>query len=301
VYYRNIIDRFPLIPDFLAQRLAKANCARAERLERLKVTKRVNMLALKETKTTALSDPVVSGHNDGHIQASHIKSPPKLQENKSGSLPRSRQFPRAKPFQRVSLRSMADTSPPSRESSPRVRRSRIRDSHGAVESSTNSQPKRKADSACKFEELPAKRRTLSCRECIRKKIRCSRERPSCLHCRTKGTSCLYLEGLRRPFPLPEKPPRPQRRSSSVCSGSSGVNDSLRGTPTHDPLEQNPVFTMAPGSHSSNESHGSMELSPQLYLPRPPIGSPRAKWIQPLSFDCDICGGSVTVNSRREWK
>jgi hypothetical protein len=33
IYYRNIIDRFPLVPDFLAQRLAKANCRRAERLE----------------------------------------------------------------------------------------------------------------------------------------------------------------------------------------------------------------------------------------------------------------------------
>jgi hypothetical protein len=33
IYYRNIIDRFPLVPDFLARRLAKANCQRAERLE----------------------------------------------------------------------------------------------------------------------------------------------------------------------------------------------------------------------------------------------------------------------------
>ena len=32
IYYRNILDRFPVLPKYLARRLAQANCARAERL-----------------------------------------------------------------------------------------------------------------------------------------------------------------------------------------------------------------------------------------------------------------------------
>ena len=36
VYLRNILDRYPLLPSYLALRLAKANCTRAERLERYK-------------------------------------------------------------------------------------------------------------------------------------------------------------------------------------------------------------------------------------------------------------------------
>ena len=32
IYYRNIMDRFPVLPEYLARRLAQANCDRAERL-----------------------------------------------------------------------------------------------------------------------------------------------------------------------------------------------------------------------------------------------------------------------------
>lgn len=34
IYLRNILDRYPLLPSYLALRLAKANCARADRLDR---------------------------------------------------------------------------------------------------------------------------------------------------------------------------------------------------------------------------------------------------------------------------
>jgi hypothetical protein len=29
--------------------------------------------------------------------------------------------------------------------------------------------------------------------------------------------------------------------------------------------------------------------------------PKAEWKEVLSFNCDICGGSVVVGKRREWK
>ena len=36
IYYRNIMDRFPVLPRYLARRLAQANCDRAERLRHIK-------------------------------------------------------------------------------------------------------------------------------------------------------------------------------------------------------------------------------------------------------------------------
>ena len=33
IYYRNIVDRYPALPQYLATRLAEVNCHRAERLQ----------------------------------------------------------------------------------------------------------------------------------------------------------------------------------------------------------------------------------------------------------------------------
>jgi hypothetical protein len=124
-----------------------------------------------------------------------------------------------------------------------------------------------------------------------------------LLCLRLGRSCTYQD-------LPKENPEEsaskysrtastRRRGSFIALGSSDVNDSLRGAQVHDPYEQDPVFTMAPGSHSSNGSYGSMELNPYLGLPHPPVKFPKAEWTAPLSFDCDICGRSVVVGKRRE--
>ena len=149
------------------------------------------------------------------------------------------------------------------------------------------------------------RKSRVCEECRKGKFRCSAEKPECALCLRLGRSCTYQD-------LPKENPEEsaskysrtastRRRGSFIALGSSDVNDSLRGAQVHDPYEQDPVFTMAPGSHSSNGSYGSMELNPYLGLPHPPVKFPKAEWTAPLSFDCDICGGSVVVGKRREWK
>ena len=48
IYYRNILDKYPLLPTFLARRLARANHARAERLQNI------------DTNSWDQKDPVVS-------------------------------------------------------------------------------------------------------------------------------------------------------------------------------------------------------------------------------------------------
>lgn len=57
IYYRNIVDRYPLLPTYLARRLAEANSSRAERLSR----QRVEATARPKDKTadkTTTSDSV---------------------------------------------------------------------------------------------------------------------------------------------------------------------------------------------------------------------------------------------------
>lgn len=53
IYYRNIVDRYPLLPIYLARRLAEANSSRAERLS----SQRVEAMAKAKNKTvSAVSD-----------------------------------------------------------------------------------------------------------------------------------------------------------------------------------------------------------------------------------------------------
>ena len=53
IYYRNIVDRYPLLPTYLARRLAEANSSRAERLS----SQRVEAMAKAKNKTvSAVSD-----------------------------------------------------------------------------------------------------------------------------------------------------------------------------------------------------------------------------------------------------
>ena len=57
IYYRNIVDRYPLLPTYLARRLAEANTSRAERLSRQRV-EASSRLKDKTTDKTAMSNPV---------------------------------------------------------------------------------------------------------------------------------------------------------------------------------------------------------------------------------------------------
>lgn len=80
------------------------------------------------------------------------------------------------------------------------------------------------------------------------------------------------------------------RAGSVNSCSSSMNSSLHGKPIYDAQEQN---LKSPVSAIPLEKYGD---PPRLALPHPPV-----KLGSRSSFLCDICGESVNVTRRRDWK
>jgi hypothetical protein len=85
--------------------------------------------------------------------------------------------------------------------------------------------------------------------------------------------------------------KPGQRPASVRSLSSSMNSSLHGYPVFDPQEQNPVFSTA---RQRSDSADFNIMSPGL--PPPPVELDRTK-----TFECDICGESITVQRRLEWQ
>ena len=82
-----------------------------------------------------------------------------------------------------------------------------------------------------------------------------------------------------------------RRRSSVHSCSSSMNSSLHGYAAFDPEEQEPAFY---DQHSRSSSADFGERS--RGLPPPPVELRDRR-----SFECDICGMTVKVNRRRDWQ
>lgn len=390
IYYRNIIDRFPLVPDFLARRLAKANCQRAERLESQRRIEKetVNMKSLGVSNGNL---PEPSGV-DSLPKPQKSPSPfPKSQPLDSAYTPVPTLQPQTTPLRGILREPSAETSPGPEtcsidvsgkkaerdksgnqvegkelktkettsgrlsrfvehlndaNSSPDNRKrpnfvpykgateeilkfmkghklsqedtknlpdgfNGVPDSIETVDLDKNTQSNGVPPLISPESPPPGKRRKLSglfsppvkkCERCRRLSFRCSMEKPKCARCLKSGRSCTYENLLKEKSEKSalksNRPASARRRGSSI---SSDVNDSLHGTQAHDPYEQDPLFTMAPGSHSSNESHRSMELNLLLTLPHPLVEFPKTEWKEPLSFNCDICGDSVVVGKRREWK
>ena len=97
-------------------------------------------------------------------------------------------------------------------------------------------------------------------------------------------------------PTPVSPPcspaefwtggRQSSRPASVHSRSSSMNSSLHGRPAFDPEEQNPTF--------ATSTVRKLQISP--ILPPPPVELGKV-----TTFNCDICGHSIHVNRRRQWQ
>lgn len=85
--------------------------------------------------------------------------------------------------------------------------------------------------------------------------------------------------------------RTPRRRDSVHSRSSSMNSSLHGYASFDPKEQEPAFY---DKHSRSSSADFGERS--RGLPPPPV-----EIRQKISFECEICGNTVKVDRRRDWQ
>ena len=82
-----------------------------------------------------------------------------------------------------------------------------------------------------------------------------------------------------------------RRRGSVHSCSSSMNSSLHGNAAFDPEEQEPAFY---DQHSRSSSADFGERS--RGLPPPPV-----ELRHRISFECDICGNTIKVDRRRDWQ
>ena len=80
IYYRNIVDRYPALPHYLAIRLAEANCSRAERLQRVRnEPKNVTKLSFSGQRNRSMfslardqSQPSAIGLKDVNIQPNDV-------------------------------------------------------------------------------------------------------------------------------------------------------------------------------------------------------------------------------------
>jgi hypothetical protein len=117
--------------------------------------------------------------------------------------------------------------------------------------------------------------------------------------KTMPVSTLFFQSWESAPPNPEPKSFWTGQSTSRSAGSvhsrrsrhSSMNSSLRGEPKYDPQEQNPVFTASPRGSVHYES---FQAAPGL--PPPPVDLQKLK-----TFDCDICGNTITVESRRSWQ
>jgi hypothetical protein len=84
------------------------------------------------------------------------------------------------------------------------------------------------------------------------------------------------------------------RHSRAGSAASSKNDSLHGYNIYDPKEQdmNPLVS-APHSHRSSAGGSDVSMS---RLPHPPV-----RLGSKPSFKCDICGQTIWVTRKRDWK
>ena len=80
------------------------------------------------------------------------------------------------------------------------------------------------------------------------------------------------------------------RPASAHSRSSSMNSSLHGRPVFDPQEQNPTFL---GTYSAP---AVCNAPSSRALPPPPVELGKIK-----TFNCDICGQSIQVKRRLEWQ
>lgn len=296
IYYRNIMDRYPVIPIYLARRLAQANHDRAERLRN---GKRKPKESLKNDVTppnwnerSASNVPDESTHElmTPETHQGPIQIPVASQSNRT-----SNQYSGHNPNNETPLSSIEQPQPsfttPFSVPGPASIVAQMEfenpwDTYqNVVDGLASRIPLSKLLSPL-TRHAPAQRDAAS-----------PPRPPSFGNGRPSPTR---LDPVRQGTPLPTPPPssdfwtggNPCRRPASVQSRSSSMNSSLHGRPKFDPQEQNPTFT---GNNPAQTACDSPR-SPDNYLPPPPVELGKV-----LTFDCDICGQNIKAKRRLDWQ
>ncbi|MCJ1456069.1 hypothetical protein MMC28_006426 [Mycoblastus sanguinarius] len=268
IYYRNILDRYPLLPVYLARRLAQANHERAERLR---------------LKSQRAQPPPISGDSDQIVKTASDVNPP--------------WHPLSLPGSSTALRSpwstMGNFQVVKNQFSQKKHKCKICDKRFARPSSLRTHMYRHTGEepySCEAEGCGRRFFVLS-------NLRRHRK----VHKYDRGSDHSFPSSPKvRDFqPLTNNAPSSDfwtskstsRRPSSTRSCSSSMNSSLRGETAFDPQEQEPTFLIDHSKSSSVDFDGS---SPGLPPPPAEIGNK-------LSFNCDICGDVICVGRRYDWQ
>lgn len=278
IYYRNIMDRFPVLPKYLARRLAQANCDRAERLRRQKER-------LQKERETGESEERIRAENIEKVNRQLQILREMINENKVDG------------FVMLELNHIDETGFNSYAESPTClefwQRRNLPSRHLKIEDMEQEVRALEADMQY-YNANDHSRRSFQSQEApqVRDGLPLNHDRSPFVYFTPVPVSTASSPALEEDFTPPTLPDfwttrgSQSSRPASVHSRSSSMNSSLHGRPAFDPQEQDPKF-----SASTNGRAGRLPA-----LPPAPVKLGRV-----TTFDCDICGQKIEVKRRLEWQ
>ena len=311
IYYRNIMDRFPVLPKYLARRLAHANCDRAERLrhekervqkeeETRRAVKRQRKLKKRRNKERRKAETIEKQNRqiqilqemineykmDGFVMLSlnHIsergftsraENPAFLDFWQERNLP-SRYLKIEDMEQEVRLLEAELHNYHLRTEFPNIT-THATDSVDELVS-RRSQPFQSQQVSQNRDGLPLDHASSSSSLLSQSAVSATTPPPLVEYCTFPTPSDFWT---RR---------KQSSRPASVHSRSSSMNSSLHGRPAFDPQEQDPTFVSELSASTADRKQSSPALPPA------PVELGRV-----TTFNCDICGQKIEVERRLEWQ
>ena len=294
IYYRSIMDRFPVLPKYLARRLAQANCDRAARLQHEK--EREQKEEEETRRAVERQQELEERRNKERRRAENIE---KLNRQLQVLQEMINEY-KMDGFVMLSLNHMSERGFTSRAENPAFlefwqgrnlpsRYLKIEDMEQAVRAlEADKQYHNANDHSWRSFQLQQVSRNWDGLPLDHAPSPSSLLSPVPVSATT-------------PPPLVEDctPPPPvdfwtrgsqSSRRASVHSRSSSMNSSLHGRPAFDPQEQDPTFA----SELPASTAGRKQSSPAL--PPAPVELGKV-----TTFNCDICGQKLEVKRRFEWQ
>ena len=295
IYYRNIMDRFPVLPKYLARRLAQANCDRAERLrhEKERVQKRHEVEEKTRREREERRD---KERRDQDRRDQERRDQERRRTEKLEKLNRQIQI----------LREMINEY----EMNGFVMLDNHISGRGFTSLAENPachefwQRRNLRSSYLKIEDMEQEVRALEvdmhCLDVLRSYVAdddpWTSFQPQQPSQNRDGLPLDHTPSSSSFFPTTSPPVdfwtcgSQSSRPASVDSRSSSMNSSLHGRPAFDPQEQDPTFvTKLPAS-----TVGRIQSYPAF--PPAPVELGRV-----TTFNCDMCGRKIEVKRRREWQ
>ena len=267
IYYRNIMDRFPALPEYLACRLAQANCGRAERLRRKKerLPRRAENMEKLNRQLQILLGMINEYKMDGFVMLSlnHISS-------------EGLDFPAENPacLEFWQKRNLPSCYLKIEDMEQEVRALEVDLQYWYANDhplrSFQSQEASQNRDGLPLDQAPSPSSALS-----PVPVPATKPPPLVDDCKPPPPVDFWTRGSQN------------SRSASVHSRSSSMNSSLHGRPAFDPQEQDPTFA------SYCFATRTRKTGP---LPPAPVELGKV-----TAFSCDICGDMIKVKRRLEWQ